>query len=208
MHHGSGPGRHGRPGLRDAASRLAPGPVPPGMGERVTGRTFPMDEPDPRGEIDGADLASIDRAADDLTLQVIEERLAVAKRRVAGGRVKISTTTEVVEEVAEVELDRYRVEVTRLPVGRIVDEAPLARTEGDTTIVPVIEERFVVVKQLFLKEELHIRHVVEREVKREPVTLRRQRATVDRLDTDVAGPQPLDRSAAAGSPQATKAPLR
>ncbi len=150
-----------------------------------------MDEPDPRGEIDGAGLASVDRFAmdDDLTLQVIEERLAVAKRRIAGGTVKISTTTEVVEEVAEVELDRYRVEVTRVPVGRIVDEAPLARAEGDTTIVSVIEERFVVVKQLFLKEELHIRHVVEREVKREPVTLRRQHAKVERSDggtTEVA----------------------
>ena len=192
----------------DAASRLAPGLFPPGMGKRVTGRTFSMDEPDPRDEIDGAGLASVDRSADDLTLEVIEERLAVAKRRVAGGRVKVSTTTEVVEEVAEVELDRYRVEVTRVPVGQIVDEAPLARTEGDTTVVPVIEERFVVVKQLFLKEELHIRHVVEREVKRESVTLRRQRATVDRLDAGAAGAQPPDRSAAAGSPQATKAPLR
>ena len=75
-----------------------------------------------------------------------------------------------------------------MPVGLIVDEAPLARAEGDTTIVPVIEERFVVVKQLFLKEELHIRHVVEREVKREAVTLRRQRATVDRRGASESGP--------------------
>lgn len=119
---------------------------------------------------------------DDLTLQVVEETLDVAKHRVVTGTVRVSTTTEVVEEIAQFELDRYRVQVTRVPVGRVVEAQPLARSEGDTTIVPVVEERFVVVKQLFLKEELHIRHVVERETGSEPVTLRRQRVTVERID--------------------------
>lgn len=126
---------------------------------------------------------SVEKGLDGLTLQVVEEQLDITKRRITGGTVRISTMTEVVEEVAEIELDRYHVEVTRVPVGRVVEEAPLARSEGDTTIVPVIEERFVVVKQLFLKEELHIRHVVERETIREPVPLRRQRVTVERTDT-------------------------
>ena len=121
---------------------------------------------------------------DDLTLRVVEERLSVAKRRIRGDVVRVSTTTEVVDEVVKIELDRYRVEVTRVPVGQIVDEAPLARSEGGTTIIPVVEERFVVVKQLFLKEELHIRHVVEREVVNEIVSLRRQRAVVERSGAD------------------------
>ncbi len=128
--------------------------------------------------------------ADELLLEVVEERLAVGKARVAGATVRVSTTTEVVEGTAEVELDRYRVEITRIPIGKSVETAPLARVEGDTTIVPVLEERFVVVKQLFLVEELHIRHVVEREVVREPVTLRRQHATVERSNegAEVVGP--------------------
>ena len=128
--------------------------------------------------------------ADELLLEVVEERLAVGKARVAGATVRVSTTTEVVEETAEVELDRYRVEITRVPIGKTVETAPLARVEGDTTIVPVLEERFVVVKQLFLAEELHIRHVVEREVVREPVRLRRQHATVERSNegAEVVGP--------------------
>ena len=128
---------------------------------------------------------------DDLTLQVVEETLDVSKHRVVTGTVRVTTTTEVVEEIAQVDLDRYWVEVTRVPIGRTVEQAPLARSEGDTTIVPVIEERLVVVKQLFLKEELHIRHVVERETVSEPVTLRRQRLTVERTapssDTVVPG---------------------
>ena len=115
-------------------------------------------------------------------IPLLEETLTVSKLRRQTGSVRISTHVEVVEETVVVELDRYRVDVTRVPIGRVVAEAPLARAEGDTTIVPVIEERFVVVKQLFLKEELHIRHVVVREVKRESITLRRQRATVERHD--------------------------
>ena len=71
---------------------------------------------------------------------------------------------------------------TRVPVGRVVEQAPLARSEGDTMIVPVLEEHLVVVKQLFLKEKLHIRHVMERVTVSEPVAPRRQRVTVERTD--------------------------
>ncbi len=125
---------------------------------------------------------SLSESGADETLQVVEERLSVRKRRRSTGGVQVSTRTEVVDAVAEVELDQYRVEVTRVPVGRNVDAAPVARAEGDTTIIPVVEERLVMVKKLFLVEEIHVRHVLERETVREPVTLRRQRVVVDRSD--------------------------
>ena len=115
-------------------------------------------------------------------LQVVEERVTVAKRRKATGSVRIGTVTETVETTAEADLERYRVEVTRVPVGRVVDVAPEARAEGDTTVIPVVEERLVLVKQLVLVEELRIRHVREREVVTRPVTLRRQRVVVERRD--------------------------
>lgn len=115
-------------------------------------------------------------------LQVLEERLSVEKRRKATGTVQVGTRTELVDAVAEVELDRYRVEVSRVPIGRVVDAAPVARAEGDTTVIPVVEERLVLVKQLVLVEEVRIRHVLERETVAERVSLRRQRAVVDRTD--------------------------
>ena len=115
-------------------------------------------------------------------LHVVEERATVTKRRRSIGSVRVGTVTETVETTAEADLERYRVEVTRVPVGRVVDVAPEARTEGDTTIIPVIEERLVLIKELVLVEEVRIRHVLEREMVSEPVTLRRQRAVVDRLD--------------------------
>ena len=42
------------------------------------------------------------------------------------------------------------------------------------------------VKQIYLKEELNIRHVVERDVVTTPVQLRRQHAVVERRGADGA----------------------
>jgi stress response protein YsnF len=51
-------------------------------------------------------------------------------------------------------------------------------------IVPVLEEILVVRRQLVLKEELHIRRRVETEAVQVPVTLRKQRAIVEREAPD------------------------
>jgi len=60
--------------------------------------------------------------------------------------------------------------------------APESRIEGDVMIVPVLEEVVVVKKQLVLKEELHItrRRIAERDSR--TVTLRREEATVERIE--------------------------
>ncbi len=130
----------------------------------------------------GAPASPTHGLSDDEVLQVLEETLTVSTRRRSTGTLRLSTLTEVVQETSEVEVDRYRVEVTRVPVCRVVEEPPVARAQGDTTIIPVVEERLVVVKQLFLIEEVHIRHVVERETVAQPVTLRRQHVRVEHLD--------------------------
>ena len=118
------------------------------------------------------------------TIQLLEETLHVSKRDAVTGTVRVSTRTETRDEVAEVALDRNVVDVTRVPVGRLVEAAPPVRTEGNLTVVPVLEERFVVVKQLYLAEELHIRHRVESTVEQVSVQLRRQTATVERVDAE------------------------
>jgi stress response protein YsnF len=71
-----------------------------------------------------------------------------------------------------------------VPIDKVVDAVPTVRTEGDVTIVPVLEEVLVVETKLVLKEEIHIRHRVETENVEVPVVLRRQRAVVERLDAE------------------------
>src|SRR5918995_1152152 len=102
-------------------------------------------------------------------IPLLEEELRVGKQSVATGKVRVRTVVD-------------RVEVTRVPVGREVAVAPDVRTEGDVLIVPVLEEVLVVEKRLVLKEELHIRRQVTQENVEVPVTLRKQRVEVERLD--------------------------
>ena len=145
-------------------------------------------KPPPDEELDTSFATSSFEAAvttkPSATLQLLEETLEVSKKATVVGTVRVSTTTETFDDMAEVSLDRNVIDVSRVSVGQIVDVAPPIRTEGDTTIVPVIEERFIVVKQLYLKEELHIRHRVETEVSRTSVSLRRQTAVVEHVDAE------------------------
>ena len=118
----------------------------------------------------------------DEKLSVIEEQLVIDKRAVSDGRVQVSTKTEFVTEKAEASLDSENVEVTRVAIGREVSEAPAVRTDGDVTIVPVMEEVLVVEKRLMLVEEIHIRRVATTEDVSIPVELRKQRASIERDD--------------------------
>jgi stress response protein YsnF len=124
------------------------------------------------------------------SIPIVEEELKLEKREVVTGRVRVRTIVEVVEEMAQASLDEETVEVTRVPVDRVVDEAPAIRTENDVTIVPVLEEVLVVEKRLVLKEELHIRRQTRSEDVQIPVQLRKQRAVVERLPASGEGSDP------------------
>jgi stress response protein YsnF len=127
------------------------------------------------------------------TLVLTEETAIIDKRRVETGRVRVRLRTESVEETARAELEGEAVEVTRVPIGRLVDAAPPFRTEGDVTVISIVEEVLVIEKRLNLKEEVHIRRRTTRETVETPVMLRRQHAEVERIDPDtgLATPEPL-----------------
>jgi uncharacterized protein (TIGR02271 family) len=116
------------------------------------------------------------------TLQIVEEQAVVEKRDVVTGKVRVSTRTETSEELVSAVLSEEDVSVQRVPVNRDVDVAPAMRVEGDVTIIPVVEEVLVVEKRLVLREELHIRRTVSNRTVQMPVTLRAQRAVVERDD--------------------------
>jgi uncharacterized protein (TIGR02271 family) len=115
------------------------------------------------------------------SIPLLEEEARIEKREVQTGRVRVRTVTDNVEEIARATLDDDVVEVTRIPVGREVDEPPQVRTEDGVVIVPVLEEVLIIEKRLVLKEELRIRRSVSREDIEVPITLRKQRAVVERL---------------------------
>jgi uncharacterized protein (TIGR02271 family) len=117
-------------------------------------------------------------------IPLVEETMSIGKREVVTGHVRVRTVTDTVEELAHADVQREIVEVTRVPIDRMVETAPEIRTEGDVTILPVVEEVLVVEKRLVLKEEVHIRRRVTTETAEVPVTLRKQRVEVERIDPD------------------------
>jgi uncharacterized protein (TIGR02271 family) len=126
-----------------------------------------------------------DTAAGAAVLPLVEEALRVGKRRVETGRVRVSVSTETEEQVVRETLRSERAEVERIPINRELadgEPAPALRQEPDGTVVlPVLEEVLVVERRLVLREEIRMRLVAVDEAVEQPVTVRRQRASVERL---------------------------
>jgi hypothetical protein len=84
------------------------------------------------------------------------ERPAQAPLGESAGRVHVSKIVQAYKEDIEAELLRESVEVHRVPVNEYVEAPPETRYEGDSIIIPVLEEVLVVNKRLLLKEEVVI----------------------------------------------------
>jgi uncharacterized protein (TIGR02271 family) len=112
---------------------------------------------------------------------VLAEELEVQKRRVETGTVRL---TKVVHE-REVQVDeplwREEVEVTRVPIQRVVDGPVPVREEHGTTIISLVEEVLVVEKRWMLREEIHIRTQRLETYQAQRITLRSEEVQVERV---------------------------
>lgn len=136
-------------------------------------------------------------ATEELVIPIAEETVRITKRETVNGRVRVRTVTDMDEQLARAVLEGERIEIRRVPLDQIMEPgaaAPLPRTEGNVTILPIFEEVLVVEKRLVLKEELHIIRHATSEVAEFPVSVRRQRAVVERLDDEGVGPEPTENS--------------
>ncbi len=120
-----------------------------------------------------------ERLASTETIPIYAETVQVAKRIVETGKAVIKKTVSERDEVVEAMLARHDVAVERVPIGRVVGEVPPARQDGDTWILPVVEEVLVVEKRLILKEELHIRTTTRHEAFQETVRLRTEHVAIE-----------------------------
>ena len=114
----------------------------------------------------------------DAVLPLVAETARVDKRVVETGRTVLHKTVSERDEMVEALLARNDVSVERVNVGRVVSEPPVPRQEGDTWVIPVLEERLVVEKQLVLKEELRIRTVGTQEPFQQTVRLREEHVDI------------------------------
>ena len=120
-----------------------------------------------------------------VTIPVIREELNIGTRTVDTGRgVRISkTVTEMPFQVDEI-LHHDEVSVRHVPIDRIVavGEAPVSRYEGNTLIIPIVEEVLVVERRLRIKEELHVTTTRRDEHYAETVMLKSEQVHVERFD--------------------------
>lgn len=119
-----------------------------------------------------------------MAVPLAAEELRVSTRENVTGRVRVRTVLDVTKEMVRQELESEHLTVTRVPVDQLIEAAPPIRTEGDVTIIPIVEEILVVETRLVLKEEVHIRRTSTKEFVEQPVTLRKQRAVVEEIDGD------------------------
>jgi len=110
------------------------------------------------------------------------EDLDVQTRQVETGGVRLTKVVREREELIDEPLWQEKVEVKRVAVNRVVDGPLSVRHEGDTMIVPILEEILVVEKRLMLTEEIHISKQRMEIHKPQRVTLRSEEVTVERID--------------------------
>ena len=127
---------------------------------------------------------AVEATQDDPTLRLLAEEVRVAKETRETGRVRVSTRTREREALIDEDLACERVEIETIPVGRRIDAVPGVRQEGDTTIVPVVEEVLVVERRLMLREEIRIKRVRTTDRHQETVMLRHQEAVITRAQGD------------------------
>lgn len=113
-------------------------------------------------------------------IPLVEERLSIGRRQVEAGRLRVRISVNEREELVPVSLAHDEVEVERIPKNVPLSELPGVRLEGNTTIIPVVEEVVVVEKRLMLVEEIHVRRKTAATTEEVPVTLRSEDVTIER----------------------------
>ena len=131
--------------------------------------------------------------AERIVLPVMEESLSIEKRLVETGRVHVAKTVHEDERVIEASLLREHVTVEQVAVDEEVrGERPVSRYVDDTLVIPILEERLVVEKRLFPKEELRVRR--EQITVNEPQTVKVRH---EEVEVERTGAEPVTDTQAA-----------
>jgi uncharacterized protein (TIGR02271 family) len=114
-------------------------------------------------------------------IPVIQEEIVVDKYVVERGKVRVSKRVSEHEEIVDEPLFHEEVSVERVPINRVIETAPGVRNEGDTLVIPIVEERVFVEKRLVLVEELHVKKQLVETHQPQTVTLRKEQVEINRV---------------------------
>jgi len=125
---------------------------------------------------------------DSVVVPIVEERLSVQKQLRETGVVEIRKTVHEHTETVNPALASQEVEIERIPINRVVEQPIPIRYEGDTMIISLLEEVFVVEKRLVLREEVHVKQLHKEVFDPQEVLLREERVEITRRGADPSQP--------------------
>ncbi|BDI17899.1 hypothetical protein ANSO36C_37010 [Nostoc cf. commune SO-36] len=116
------------------------------------------------------------------TFKLYEERLIANKNRIKTGEVTVGKHIETDTAHVSVPIQKERVLIERVvptEAGRVIDANELKFQEGEVARIEVYEETPEIHKEAFVREEVRIKKVVERETVETQETIRREELDVD-----------------------------
>jgi uncharacterized protein (TIGR02271 family) len=120
-----------------------------------------------------------------ITVPVYQEQLRVGTRTVETGKgVRVRKSVTAQPHKVEQALLHDDVVVEHVPIDQIVSlaDAPGTRYEGETLIVPVLEEVLVIERRVRVKEEIHIIKKKRAERHSETVFLKSEEVSIEPFD--------------------------
>ena len=98
-------------------------------------------------------------------IPLLAEEIAVSKQVVETGRVQVARVTHEREQLIDELLAHDLAEIDRIPINRKIDTMPSVREEGDTVVIPIVQEVLVTERRLLLKEEVRVRDALNKELR-------------------------------------------
>ena len=126
-------------------------------------------------------------AKDVNVIPIVAEEVQVGKRTVETGRVRVTKVVREQEQVVDQPLLREEVTVERVPVNRTLEGPVEVRTEGDTLVIPLVEEVVVIEKRLVLKEEVRVARRAVQVREPQTVTVRSEDVKIERTEGPGSG---------------------
>ena len=111
-------------------------------------------------------------------IPVVEERATVTKRLIDRGAVRVSKSVEEYEQTLDAPTVQEEIEIEHVARDKVLKRPAKVRRDGDTLIIPVMEEIVVTEKRLVLVEEIFIRRRKRVVPGTATVTLKRERVDI------------------------------
>ncbi|ODH00611.1 photosystem reaction center subunit H [Nostoc sp. KVJ20] len=121
----------------------------------------------------------------DQTFRLYEERLIANKHRIKTGEVTVGKHIEIETARVTIPIEKERVLIERVmptEAGKVLDPNEIKFQEGEVARIEVYEETPEIHKEAFVREEVRVKKVIERDTVEAQDTVRREE-----LDVDTAG---------------------